>query len=85
MLTLCSCHECLQQALVVQEDVFVPTLCARETVQFAARLRLPSTVTAADREKRVAGVLEVMGLSRSADTQVRLRLLEQPHGFSSIA
>ena len=53
----------------LQEDVFVPTLCAKETMHFAARLRLPSSVTAPQREQRVDDVLQVMGLWRNRDTQ----------------
>ena len=56
----------------LQEDVFVPTLCALETVQFAAQLRLPGSATAGYRSTRVKQVMKVMGLWRSRNTQVRM-------------
>ena len=58
--------------MCLQEDVFVPTLCAIETVQFAAQLRLPGAVSSAHRSARVQQVLKVMGLWRSRNTQVQL-------------
>ena len=56
--------------ICLQEDVFVPTLCALETVQFAAQLRLPGAATPGYRSTRVKQVMKVMGLWRSRNTQV---------------
>ena len=58
-------------ALPAQEDVFVPTLDARETLQFAARLRLPESLAASQREERIDSVLRIMGLTEQEHTQVR--------------
>ena len=47
----------------------MPTLGARETLQFAAKLRLPSGTPAHIREARIDDALRVMGLWRSRHTQ----------------
>jgi ABC-type multidrug transport system ATPase subunit/ABC-type multidrug transport system permease subunit len=53
---------------VEQEDSLIGSLTARETLDFAAKLGLPNTVTKAERERRVDGLLTSLGLLRSADT-----------------
>ena len=73
----------LKTALWVQEDVFVPTLSARETLQFAAKLRLETGTPVAQREARIDNVLHVMGLWRCQHTEVckgclRLAVLSAP-------
>ncbi len=55
---------------VPQDDILHPTLTIRETLRFAARLRLPETVTAARREARVVEVLDELGLTPRADAQI---------------
>ena len=57
-------------AYVAQEDVFVPTMTATETLVFHATLTLPSAVDSAEREARIADVLRLMGLWRARHTQV---------------
>ena len=57
-------------AYVAQEDVFVPTMTATETLVFHATLTLPSAVDSDEREARIADVLRLMGLWRARHTQV---------------
>ena len=58
-------------AYVAQEDCFVPTMSALETLEFNAQLTLPKAVSPAERSARISEVLHVMGLWRSRDTQAR--------------
>jgi ABC-type multidrug transport system ATPase subunit len=53
---------------VEQEDSLIGSLTARETLEFAAKLGLPSSVTKTERKRRVEGLLASFGLLRSADT-----------------
>jgi ABC-type multidrug transport system ATPase subunit len=53
---------------VEQEDSLIGSLTARETLEFAAKLGLPSSVTKTERKQRVEGLLASFGLLRSADT-----------------
>ncbi|KAL3876014.1 hypothetical protein ACJMK2_033903, partial [Sinanodonta woodiana] len=55
---------------VVQDDVVVGMLTVRENFQFSAALRLPSTVSKTEREKRVEQVIQELGLQHCADTKV---------------
>lgn len=55
---------------VPQDDILHSTLTIRETLRFAARLRLPETVTATRREERVVEVLDELGLTPRADAQI---------------
>ena len=57
-------------AYVAQEDCFVPTMSAMETLNFTATLTLPKSVSAKERNDRIEEVLRIMGLYRSRDTQV---------------
>ena len=57
-------------AYVAQEDVFVPTMTARETLRFHARLRAERGTPPRALEERMDAVLETMGLARAADTAV---------------
>eukprot|EP00884_Botryococcus_braunii_P015425 jgi/Botrbrau1/2566/Bobra.0079s0051.1 len=57
-------------AYVAQEDVFVPTMTAWETLIFHATLTLPKAINNEERTKRMVDVLQIMGLSRSRHTQV---------------
>jgi len=58
-------------AYVAQEDCFVPTMSALETLEFNAALTLPKAVGPEERAKRISEVLHIMGLWRSRDTQAR--------------
>lgn len=55
---------------VEQEVALIGALTVRETINFAARLSLPSTVTRADRRRRVDALLGSFGLLKQADTLV---------------
>ena len=61
-------------AYVAQEDCFVPTMSANETLMFTATLTLPKSVDAKERAQRIEEVLRIMGLWRSRETQARSRL-----------
>ena len=61
-------------AYVAQEDCFVPTMSAWETLKFTATLTLPKAVSPAEAGQRIGEVLKIMGLWRSRDTQVRASL-----------
>lgn len=53
-----------------KDDLFVPTLSVRETVLFAARMRLPALMNDAEREQRTDDALDAMGLTHVRDTLV---------------
>lgn len=55
---------------VPQDDILHPTLTIRETLRFAARLRLPEGVTPDEREQRVDQVLDELGLMIRADARI---------------
>ena len=58
-------------AYVPQEEVFVPTMSALETIAIHAELSLPSSVSGLERRQRIESVLSIMGLSRVKHTTVR--------------
>lgn len=60
-------------AYVAQEDCFVPTMSAWETLKFTATLTLPKVIGSEERRTRIEEVLKIMGLWRSRDTQVNIR------------
>jgi hypothetical protein len=71
-------------AYVAQEDCFVPTMSAWETLVFTATLTLPKAVDPEERRMRIEEVLKIMGLWRSRDTQVRVPpALPAPPFFAS--
>jgi len=49
---------------VTQDDVLFPHLTVKETLTYAARLRLPSILTKEQKEKRALEVIEELGLER---------------------
>ncbi|KAF7509405.1 hypothetical protein GJ744_008128 [Endocarpon pusillum] len=53
---------------VEQEDSLIGSLTARETLDFAAKLGLPNSVSRAERKRRVEELLASFGLLRVADT-----------------
>ena len=57
-------------AYVMQQDVLLPTLTVRETLQYAADLRLPPPTTAAERRKVVEEVILELGLKECANTKI---------------
>mmetsp|Transcript_73595 Transcript_73595/g.186019 ORF Transcript_73595/g.186019 Transcript_73595/m.186019 type:complete len:637 (-) Transcript_73595:45-1955(-) len=57
-------------SVVPQQDVFLSALTPRETLDFAAQLRLPAKLTAAERKRRVDRILSVLRLEACADTPI---------------
>ncbi|GAM24734.1 hypothetical protein SAMD00019534_079090 [Acytostelium subglobosum LB1] len=55
---------------VMQKDYLLPNLSVRETLVYSARLRLPTSVSDADKLERVDSVLSVLGLRDCANTRV---------------
>jgi ABC-type multidrug transport system ATPase subunit len=55
---------------VMQADYLIPTLTVRETLNYAAALRLPSTMSDVERTQRVEEVIADLGLSECANTRV---------------
>ncbi|KAL9592691.1 MAG: hypothetical protein Q9179_006460 [Wetmoreana sp. 5 TL-2023] len=55
---------------VEQEDALIGSLTVRETLDFAARLSLPSSVTSEERKRRVGDLLLSFGLREQANTLV---------------
>ncbi|MDJ0954834.1 MAG: FHA domain-containing protein [Acidimicrobiia bacterium] len=65
-------YEHLRQMIgyVPQDDVLHMELTVGQTLDFAAELRFPSDVTKQDRERRVAEVLDELGLQERRDVRV---------------
>jgi ABC-type multidrug transport system ATPase subunit len=57
-------------AYVPQHEALLPTLTARETLQYYAQLTLPDAVSPAELRARVEEVLLLMGLSKQGATLV---------------
>ncbi|KAI8940787.1 hypothetical protein NX059_002052 [Plenodomus lindquistii] len=55
---------------VEQEDALVGSLTVRETLYFAAKLALSSSVTKTERKARIEGLLSAFGLQNQADTLI---------------
>lgn len=60
----------VRHAYVLQQDILLPTLTVRETLLYAARLRLPSPATQQDRVRIVEEVIRELGLKDCADTRI---------------
>jgi ABC-type multidrug transport system ATPase subunit len=60
----------IRSTYVIQHDVLLPTLSVRETLQYAAELRLPPPTTAEERLAIVEEVLLELGLKECADTRL---------------
>ncbi len=54
----------------VQDEEFVGVLTVRETITFAALLRLPASMSRADKEGRVDAVLQELGLVEAQDVKI---------------
>uniref|UniRef100_A0A0E0LI28 ABC transporter G family member STR2 n=1 Tax=Oryza punctata TaxID=4537 RepID=A0A0E0LI28_ORYPU len=57
-------------AYVMQDDRLFPMLTVRETLMFAADLRLGASVSAADKRRRVDGLIDQLGLAASGNTYI---------------
>lgn len=55
---------------VTQDDVLFPHLTVKETLTYAALLRLPKTLTIEQKEKRALDVIHELGLERCQDTMI---------------
>uniref|UniRef100_A0A1J3CRQ5 ABC transporter G family member 22 n=1 Tax=Noccaea caerulescens TaxID=107243 RepID=A0A1J3CRQ5_NOCCA len=55
---------------VTQDDVLFPHLTVKETLTYAARLRLPKTLTREQKEQRALDVIHELGLERCQDTMI---------------
>lgn len=60
----------IRSAYVMQQDILLPTLTVRETLRYAAELRLPPPTNAEEREKVVKSVILELGLKECADTRI---------------
>lgn len=60
----------IRNAYVMQNDVLVPTLTVRETLLYAAELRLPPPTTSAERRQVVEDVILELGLKECANTRI---------------
>ncbi|CAG8954999.1 hypothetical protein HYFRA_00008688 [Hymenoscyphus fraxineus] len=60
----------VRAAYVMQQDVLLPTLTVRETLQYSADLRLPPPTTQEERRKVVEEVILELGLKECADTRI---------------
>lgn len=70
-----SCHSLLlawdrtdNTGCLAQDDLLYESLTVYETLYFAAMLRLPSSMTRAQKVARVADVIQSLGLGRCKDT-----------------
>ncbi|KAJ5888498.1 hypothetical protein N7495_008539, partial [Penicillium taxi] len=60
----------MRSAYVMQDDVLIPTLTVRETLQYSADLRLPPPTTQEERHHIVEQVILELGLKECADTRI---------------
>jgi len=60
----------LRTAFVDQTDNFYTQMTVRETLLFAARLRLPASVSLAEKQRRVDEILRKLSLEKAADTLI---------------
>lgn len=60
----------VRSAYVMQQDILIPSLTVRETLQYAADLRLPTPSTKAERYRIVEKVILELGLKECADTRI---------------
>ncbi|KAI9730845.1 MAG: hypothetical protein M1834_005563 [Cirrosporium novae-zelandiae] len=60
----------VRSAYVMQQDILIPSLTVRETLQYAADLRLPPPTTKAERQDIVEKVILELGLKECANTRI---------------
>lgn len=60
----------IRSAYVMQHDVLIPTLTVKETLLYAAELRLPPPTTAAERLLVVEDIILELGLKECANTRI---------------
>lgn len=60
----------IRSAYVIQQDILLPTLTVRETLLYAAELRLPPPTTPGERRQIVEDVILELGLRECANTRI---------------
>lgn len=60
----------IQSGFVIQQDILLPTLTVRETLTYAAQLRLPGSISQEERKKLVEEVIMELSLKEAADTRI---------------
>ena len=60
----------IRSALVIQQDLLLPTLTVRETLMYAAQLRLPPSISQEERKRLVEEVILELSLKEAADTRI---------------
>jgi ABC-type multidrug transport system ATPase subunit len=60
----------IRSAYVIQQDILLPTLTVRETLTYAAELRLPSSVGKEKRKQLVEEVILELSLKEAANTRI---------------
>lgn len=60
----------IRSAYVMQQDILIPTLTVRETLNYSADLRLPPPTTREERREVVERVILELGLKECADTRI---------------
>lgn len=59
-----------RSAYVTQDEVLIGTLSVYETIMFAAQLRLPPSMTAAEKRETVDQTIAELGLEKTRDTAI---------------
>ncbi|XP_016388589.1 ATP-binding cassette sub-family G member 2-like, partial [Sinocyclocheilus rhinocerous] len=65
---------------VVQDDVVMGTLTVRENLCFSAALRLPKSICQREKDEKVEGLIQELGLSKVADSRVGTQLIRGVSG-----
>lgn len=60
----------VRSAYVIQQDILLPTLTVRETLTYAAQLRLPPSFGQQERQRLIEEVILELGLKEAADTRI---------------
>ncbi|KAL5376837.1 hypothetical protein PMIN06_006870 [Paraphaeosphaeria minitans] len=60
----------IQSGFVIQQDILLPTLTVRETLTYAAQLRLPASISQQEKKKLVEEVIMELSLKEAADTRI---------------
>src|SRR4051794_14391970 len=55
---------------VMQDDLLFPELTVKETLRYAAFLRMPAKMSRREKKKKVKAVIQQLGLEGCADTKV---------------
>ena len=60
----------IQSGFVIQQDILLPTLTVRETLMYAAQLRLPSSISREEKGRLVEEVIMELSLKEAANTRI---------------